>query len=264
MAKHTDSDGDGVADYAADVRPADGDDDLGVPHVPGRYFHLLEQKPGLGRHVLHDARSLNYNAADLVEHVTKEVTTFHKRVAPVWDQGQLGACTAFAALGVMMTEPFYRTSFKYSGADAIKFYEQETALDNSQIPGAYPPDDTGSTGLWSMKLLRKMGLISGYKHAFSFTTVKKLLQVDPVSFGVPWYNSMFTPDKYGRIHVDQSSGLAGGHQLDGTGIDFVNQEIELTNSWGPSWGLSGRCRISFADMQALLANHGDCSVPVVS
>lgn len=261
MGKHTDADGDGLADQAHVTRPADGDFDLGVSTVWGQYFHRLEVFPGGGRHVLHDARSLEYDAATLVEHVTTKRTTYHWRQAEIWDQGQVGACTAFAALGLMMTEPFYRPTHHFIGRDALQFYGAETTLDDAQIPGHYPPDDTGSTGLWSMKLLKIQGLITGYRHAFSVDTVKKLLQVTPVSFGFPWYNSMFDPDSKGHLIVDLTSGLAGGHQLVGSAVDFEAGGVELTNSWGAGWGRQGKAFLAFADLAILLGQHGDCSVP---
>lgn len=262
MGKHFDEDGDGVADQGQPVRaPVIGDFDMGVPHVAGQYFHRLEVFPGGGRHVLHDSRSLMFDAAKLVEHVTARRTTFHNRLVPIWDQGQVGACTAFAALGLMGTEPFYRPSWRLAPDRALQFYELETQLDDAQIPGHYPPDDTGSTGLWSMKALKRLGYITGYRHAFSFETVKKLLQVAPVSFGFPWYNSMFEPDRNGMITVDQASGLAGGHQLVGSGIDFERGLIRLDNSWGTGWGRNGQAYLSFAAADLLLRNHGDCSVP---
>jgi hypothetical protein len=229
--------------------------------VDGRYFHLLEQGPGLGRHVLHDDRSRAYDAATLVAHVTARRTTYHERVVPIWDQGQVGACTAFAALGLMGTEPFYRPSWRLAPDRALQFYELETQLDDSQIPGHYPPDDTGSTGLWSMKTLKRLGYITGYRHAFSFQTVLKLLQVSPVSFGFPWYESMFETDRNGMITVDRASGLAGGHQLVGSAVDFERGLIRVDNSWGTGWGKDGQGFLSFAAVETLLSVHGDCSVP---
>ena len=96
MGRHFDEDGDGLADQAV-PRFIEGDYDLGVPHVDGQYFHRLEVFPGGGRHVLHDARSLRYDAAEMVRHVTRRRTTYHQRQAPIWDQGEVGASTAFAA-----------------------------------------------------------------------------------------------------------------------------------------------------------------------
>lgn len=259
MGKHFDEDGDGVADQRAD-REFGRDFDMGVPHVAGQYFHLLEQGPGLGRHVLHDARSLDYDAATLVEHVTTERTTYHKRHGAIFDQGNVGACTAMAALGLMNTEPFVGSKV-YTTDDALAFYSRETRLDDSQIPGEYPPDDTGSTGLWSMKQLRADGLIPGYRWAFSVATVKRLLQVSPISLGLPWFNSMFSVDHHGYLIVQPFTGLAGGHQIEATGVDFERQAVEVTNSWGDGWGESGKAFIRFTHLDQLLKLHGDVAVP---
>lgn len=263
MGKHTDEDGDGVADQVTplpDGRPEDGDFDLGVPHVTGTYFHRLEQAPGLGRHVLHDNRSLDYDAATLVEHVTTERTTYHARHGEVFDQGNVGACTAMAALGLMNTEPFVGSKL-FTTEDALAFYSRETALDDRQIPGRYPPDDTGSTGLWSMKQLRADGLIPAYRWAFSLATVKRLLQVSPISLGLPWFNSMFDVDAHGFLVVQSFTGLAGGHQIEATGVDFERQAVEITNSWGPGWGHNGRAFLRFTHLDQLLKLHGDVAVP---
>jgi len=260
MAKHFDEDGDGVADQPRG-RPDDGDFDLGVPSVTGQYFHRLEQARGLGRHVLHDTRSLEYDAADLVAQVTTERTTYHQRYGEIFDQGDVGACTGMAALGLMNTEPFVGSKL-FTTEDALAFYSRETVLDDRQIPGRYPPEDTGSTGLWSMKQLRADGLIPGYRWAFSLATVKRLLQVSPVSLGIPWFNSMFASvDRHGFLSVNAESGLAGGHQIEATGVDFERQAVEITNIWGEGWGVRGRAYVRFSDLEQLLKLHGDVSVP---
>jgi Papain family cysteine protease len=267
MGQHTDADHDGVADSAEATNQTDFT--MGVEPVDGQYFHLLEQNAGphgeqLGRHVLHDDASRAYDAADDVRTVTKQVTTLHKRIAPIWDQGQIGSCTANAALGTLMTEPFYNGKWAFAEPDCVSLYEQETKTDDAQIPGHYPPDDTGSTGLWSMKTLKAAGYITSYKHAFSFDTLCRLLQLSPVSIGIPWYQSMFTPTSRGVIPVDPASGLAGGHQLSAVGVDYEREGIKIANSWGESWGVEGYGWFRFADMQALLKAHGDVSVPVIA
>lgn len=267
MGQHTDADHDGVADAAEATNQTDFT--MGVEPVDGQYFHLLEQTPGpngerTGRHVLHDERSKAYDAADDVREVTKQVSTIHERTCPIWDQGQIGSCTANAALGTLMTAPFARPGWAFAEPDALRLYEQETLADDSQIPGHYPPDDTGSTGLWSMKTLKRAGFITGYKHAFSFQTLCRLLELSPVSIGIPWYQSMFTPNTRGVIPVDPASGLAGGHQLSAVGVDYGREGIKIANSWGDSWGIEGYGWFRFADIQALLKAHGDVSVPVVA
>ena len=187
MGQHTDADGDGLADRPPATPGRDFN--LGVDPVDGQIFHRIEQAPGLGRHVLHDDRSRDFDAELLVAGITPNSrTVIHQRVIPPWDQGSTGSCTAHAALGLMMTEPYFswqaglnRTSKIYSEDDVLRFYGRETQLDDRQIPGSYPAEDTGSTGLWSMKTLRDWSLITQYRHAFSFNTLTRLLQVTPVS-----------------------------------------------------------------------------------
>jgi hypothetical protein len=269
MGQHTDADGDGLADRPPATPGRDFT--LGVDPVPGQVFHRFEQAPGLGRHVLHDDRSREYDAAPLVREVTRQHTVMHPRVIPVWDQGSTGSCTAHAALGLMMSEPFFswqstlnRTSKIYSEDDVLRFYQRETELDNSQIPGSYPDEDTGSTGLWSMKTLRDWRLTTQYRHAFSFDTLCRLLQVTPVSLGLPWFESMFRVDRDFVVDVRQETGLAGGHQIVGQGIDYERQAIRICNSWGEGWAEQGLAWITFGDMQSLLGLHGDVSVPVIA
>jgi hypothetical protein len=269
MGQHTDADGDGLADRPPATPGRDFT--LGVDPVPGQVFHRFEQAPGLGRHVLHDDRSRAFDADVLVRGIVRrQATVIHPRVIPPWDQGETGSCTAHAALGLMMSEPYFswqaglnRTSKLYSEDDVLRFYGRETELDDRQIPGSYPAEDTGSTGLWSMKTLRDWKLITQYRHAFSFDTLARLLQVTPVSLGLPWFESMFRVDEDYVVDVRPETGLAGGHQIVGQGIDFERQAIRICNSWGENWAEQGFAWIGFGDMRTLLGLHGDVSVPVI-
>jgi len=215
----------------------------------------------LARHVLHDDESYAYDAAELVTSVPLK-TAMHQRLCDPWDQGQIGSCTANAALGCLMTEPFHR-GWAFTEQDAVELYKQETRLDNRQIPGVYPPDDTGSTGLWSMKALKRAGYISSYRWAFSLNTTLKLLTLGPVSVGTVWLNSMFNTDPDGFIHVDYTSGVAGGHQYQLIGHDLEREAVRVCNSWGTSWGEGGYAWLAVDDLRWLLKQRGDVVVPVI-
>ena len=246
------------------VHAAVKDDTLGVPAVEGVVFHRIEQSAAnLGRHVLHDARSLAYDAAELLTSTGPLKTVMHACTVAPWDQGDIGSCTANAALGLLVTEPFAVAGRAYTEQDAVALYSEETKLDNRQIPGSYPPDDTGSTGVWSMKALKARGLIRGYRHAFSLDTALRLLQQYPVSTGLPWFNSMFNVDKDNTIDVDQASGLAGGHQVAIVGIDVDRKAVRVRNSWGAGWADGGYAWLKWSDWSALLRLHGDVVVPEV-
>lgn len=187
----------------------------------------------------------------------------HPEYEPVWNQGDIGSCTANAALGCLVTEPFGHEGVIYTEDDATRLYELETQLDAYEFGGKhYPPDDTGSTGPWSMMALQKMGKISGFVHTRSAHTTLKLLNHGPISIGVPWLKSMFTPDQFNVIHVEQDSPVVGGHQVCVTANDAINRMVRIRNSWGPGWSDQGHAWLSWTDLDYLLQNGGDVVQPV--
>lgn len=233
--------------------------------MPELHFQQLDQKIGphrLGRHVLHDPRSRDYDARAILR-PRPLVTTIHDSLVDPWNQGSVGSCTANAALGCLMTKPLHNGSWSFTENDAQVLYRTETKLDNSQIPGMWEPDDTGSTGLWSMKALRAAGYIRSYRHAFRLSSVLHLLLDYPVSTGISWYQSMFGVDKDHTIKVDFGSPVAGGHQIALVGLDVDRQAVRVRNSWGTGWGDGGYAWLRWGDYDRLLADHGDAVVPVV-
>jgi len=178
-------------------------------------------------------------------------------------QTALGNCTANAALGVLMTEPFHQPEWNYTEDDAVRLYHEETTLDNSQIPGVWPTDDTGSTGGWAMQALVNNGLIHDWHHTRSLHTALRLLMVGPVAIGVSWFNNMFTPAGDGTISVDENSGLAGGHEIELNSLDVDNQRVGGWNSWGSAWGNQGAFWLSWHDFDLLLHLGGDVVQPVI-
>lgn len=208
----------------------------------------------LGRLQIHDERSRGF-ALEPVALPTTPV--MHTRRLPIFDQGQLGSCTANAALGMLCTGPLDMGKW-WTEQDAVDFYSAETRIDDRLgIPGHYPPDDTGSCGLASMKLARSRGWIATYRHAFSVTTALGWLGKQPISIGIPWLNSMFNPGPGALTHVDRRSGVAGGHQICLDGIDPVHSRVRFANSWGTSWGDNGWAWLTYADLQWLLGQGGD-------
>ncbi|KUN03137.1 hypothetical protein AQI95_24570 [Streptomyces yokosukanensis] len=221
----------------------------------------------LGRHVEHDPRSLRYAHGVLPDSAIKPVQ-WTRRV-PVFDQGDLGSCTGNAAAGVLATDSAAgqgASSVTVKGTEravdeslAVDLYKLATTLDN--VPGTYPPDDTGSSGLGVAKALESVGLATGYTHAFSLAALKSALQTGPAMLGIVWLNSMFDPASDGTLPVDHSSGVAGGHEIVCTGWD--GSRFRLDNSWGAGWGDAGSCWVKEPDMQWLLGQQGDVTVPAL-
>lgn len=209
--------------------------------------------PRLGRHQVHDERS---RAFALPTAALPTRTVLHERHIPILDQGQLGSCTANAGLGMIASGPLWRPGDPvWTEKDAVALYSEETRLDDRVIPGHYPPDDTGSAGLYLCKALRRRGLIESYWHGFSLVAVLAQLAVAPVAIGIDWHEAMFEPDRGGRVHI--AGAVAGGHEVCLDGIDPTRRLVRFANSWGTSWGAAGWGWLSWDDLGQLLAAGGD-------
>jgi hypothetical protein len=217
----------------------------------------------MGRHQVHDALVPELEA--VVRRATPIRSVQHVELQPVFNQGNIGDCTMNAGYGTLVTAPFGKPGqAPVTQATIVDGYRMETRLDDSQIPGHYEPDDTGSTGAWSMTVLEQLGLIKKWHHARNFTTALRLLNLGAISAGVTWYNSQFTPDKNGLLIVDEASGVGGGHQVAITANDTDNRRILIRNSWGPTWGLAGHAWLAWSDFSDLLDDGGDVVQPVMA
>jgi len=233
----------------------------------------------LGRHIEHDPASLAYAAPVLPKSAIRTVE-WTRRI-PILNQGNIGSCTGNAAVGALGTDSNGRTASSTVSVTAeaasrsrgrltagthvldetlaVAVYSLGTVLD--RVPGNYPPEDTGSSGLGVMKALTTLGLASGYRHAFHIRAVASALQTGPVIVGMPWLQSMFEPAADGRIPVLPNSAIAGGHEVEIAAYDVTANEFWITNSWGTSWGHGGRGYLTGADLAWLLARHGDVTIP---
>jgi len=234
------------------------------------YRERLPFHPLLGRHVLLDSRSKDY--AVQPDGVTPIVSKRHPQSISILDQGQTGECTGDSSTSCAYHDPFFTpgmTNWRYtpdqSGARA--WYHENTVEDG--YPGTWNVDgtgqDTGSDGLTASKVAEEAGIISGYQAALDLDSSLQALMKTPGITGIPWYNSMFDAPASGLLTVTASSGLAGGHELctdevvaadapsNGTGVLLVGGP----NSWGPSWGDTGRWYMKASDWWSLRQQNGD-------
>lgn len=222
----------------------------------------------LGRHVRHDSRSLAYQVEPVV--ISGLVSVRHERHIPVLDQGDLGSCTGNAAEGCVGTSPLFEAlpagnpyfpptlDEATCEREAVEFYSEATKLDD--IPGSYPPDDTGSDGLSVAKVALKVGLISGYQHAMSLDAALTALAAGPVITGVNWYDSFDTPSPTGVIAIARGAVVRGGHEFVVDELNVEHQLVGFTNSWGDAWGVQGRAYMSWDTWGQLLSEQGDVTV----
>jgi hypothetical protein len=179
---------------------------------------------------------------------------------PVLDQGAEGACTGFGVTNELLWYPV-----AVPGLDATFAREKIYWVAQRDDPwpgGAYPqasPRYEGTAVLYAVQAAVDLGYYVEYRWA---TRERELAlgvgHLGPAIIGVDWYEGMYEPDSGGFIHP--TGELVGGHCTLLTGINIDDGYYTLHNSWGPSWGDHGNCKIRRVDMQKLLNDNGEACI----
>lgn len=208
--------------------------------------------PRLGRIVQYDQRNRNFPIRRVLPTpLTPRSMTW--LCSAYLDQGSVGACVGFCISHEGVARPDIVPGISYEVA--MEVYKRAQELD--PWPGT---DYEGTSVLAGLKAGVERGWYQEFRWAFSLNDL--ILGVGhhgPAVLGVNWYDSMFTPDPDGMLHVNGS--IAGGHSLLAVGVSIPKQKFRLHNSWGKSFGLLGDCFISFADMEKLLLEQGEAAFP---
>jgi hypothetical protein len=222
--------------------------------VPGRR---------LGRHLNHDPRSLAYRVGRTAEPRT---VRWERRI-PILDQGNLGACTGYATVGVLGTEPYYSTlaSRVWPWPDlARRIYSDATKID--PFDGEWEPDDTGSDGLSVAKTAKNLGYISGYQHITSIGEAHAAVQDGPFIVGSLWMSGMDQAESRDFGTVEPTGTPRGGHEYECLGYDANLDLWEFANSWSTDYGDDGYFRMTTPSFTWLLGQQGDATpfVPITA
>jgi hypothetical protein len=233
-----------------------------IERLPERIDELAGR---LGRHIEHDERSLAYAVEHLVREILPPKTVSWRRWSPILDQGDIGSCTGNALAGALACEPFCTVPGAGNAYDekfAIGLYSHATAVDN--IPGTFPPEDTGSSGLAVCKVAKSMGLIGSYHHALTVNGLLHALQLGPVIVGVPWFEGFDRPEANTGV-VKVSGQIRGGHEFLIRAYQHGNTEDQswliADNSWGDGYGVRGQFRFSVTTWRELLDQQADVTIP---
>jgi hypothetical protein len=210
-------------------------------------------------------------------------------IAGAQDVDALGSCTANAttsALSNLLPERRFAgfvygpnvgtyarlayTDTKAAEEAAIRFYHACT--DQTGDPAQeWPPTDCGSSGPYIVSELQRQNLCTTDRIAHGPDNLVSLLQADGVLMGSPWLMAWEEPDAHGFIDGDGSiatleaqlkQGVAGGHEtylsaiekisvLASGHVDPFGTVLRIRNSWSPSWGDHGSCRIHLSTLVAL-------------
>jgi hypothetical protein len=207
--------------------------------------------PRLKRHIRHDPASIRYPVEEKA--LGQLVSVTHPRHVAIYNQGQLGCCTAEAACGALSTAPFEHHI--NSQRTVHGYYHDETELQGGDV---YPPADPGSDGLTAAKVARARGYITRYEHAFSLEAALTAIERGATLIGMYWRTGCDTPDIDGLIRY--SGDIRGGHEILARELDVERKLVGCDNSWGPDFGLDGRFYISWDDLGAALDEEGDATL----
>lgn len=204
----------------------------------------------------------------------------------VWlDQGQEGRCVEFAICHDLLARPtqvaqeplveqILQTKGIYWPA------QQEDQWPGGSYPGADPIEE-GTSVLAGMKVAARLGFYGEYRWATTLAgALLALGHVGPLILGVNWYSGCYDADADGWIHV--TGELEGGHAILAPAVKLVwlekppagtshdaavaqyldrqKSHIVLHNSWGPSWGVNGRAKLSVADFDRLRIEQGEVCI----
>lgn len=156
---------------------------------------------------------------------------------------------------------------------AIKLYHEIT-FETGAPQQEWPPVDCGSSGVYLVEYLTKVGLINGAQVTSGAQNIVSLMQSGPLAVGQPFFNSWEQPDVNGFIDGDGSpeavqaavdSGLAGGHETCWSSIEkltlsetgqVIPEEtvIRARNSWSKNWGDSGNYRFHLSTFVGLMTH----------
>lgn len=170
----------------------------------------------------------------------------------VLDQGQTPHCVGFGWAGWGDTDP---VNDKFTNADGDKLYYECKIIDGE------PNAEDGSDVRSGAKAMQARKRLSAYAFTTSIETVKTFVNTKgPVVFGTNWTEDMFNPDANGV--VKPTGAIAGGHCYICVGDQASTSELIFQNSWGKSWGATGRFYMAYSDAQSLLSQQGEACAAV--
>ena len=192
---------------------------------------------------------------------------------PVYDQGQLGSCTA-NAIGAAFEFELVKQGLPDFAPSRLFIYYNERAMEGSvgTDSGAQIRDGIKSVAkqgvcaepMWPYVIAKfktkppKPCYVEALKHKASLyqRLVPTLNQLKgclasgyPFVFGFTVYDSFESPAVAKSGHAPMpapAEAVIGGHAVMAVGFDDGNQWFIVRNSWGTSWGLKGYFTLPYA------------------
>jgi C1A family cysteine protease len=197
---------------------------------------------------------------------------------PVYDQGELGSCTANGIAGaiefikpdimpsrlfIYYNERVMENDVSQDGGaqihDGISSIHTQGVCDETSWPydinqfAVKPTDDCYTSALTDV--------ISDYSSLETLQDIKQSLAAGyPVVFGMTVYESFENPDvkSTGMVPMpSENEEIVGGHCMLIVGYDDETGWFIVRNSWSSSWGLSGYCMIPYSYIQQYASDFWD-------
>ena len=217
---------------------------------------VVEQRwTRLGRQKVHDPRSRGFALPTTMEHAdwkSKKIRIYDPSPNPNQCHGE---CTCVAKC-VQMNAVGNRVAGKILNMDdAHDLYRIATSVD--PFPGAWEPNDTGSSGLASAQAAKRLGIGGSYYHVFNGAdgVVEQIQLGHVVSVGTWWTYDMFKPNEDGIIKPTGQQ--VGGHQYAARGYDKKRDLVLIRCWWGPDFR---DVWIARGDLNDLILDDGDAHI----
>lgn len=171
------------------------------------------------------------------------------KIGAILDQQDTPHCVGFAWSQWEQTSPVRTSRATFDGN-----FEGHSIYNQCKLVDGYNGD-----GTWvrvGADTMRKNARLDTYVWAYNADDVAQwILEYGPVVVGTNWHEAMFYPNAKGVVKPQGE--IVGGHAYMLYGYNRDEKMFRFANSWGATWGVHGRAKISFDDLAGLITNGGE-------